>query len=136
MTYIPEVLDEDVESFEDLFLADDLFKATQSTDVGVQNASSLQDAKDKISSITTDEFLIEAYNSATQLRNTLGDADALVADLAENIRMNILVVALSCRKDPAGMILSAARVMGDDQESFIVEAISKLQAYKQALGEG
>jgi len=34
------------------------------------------------------------------------------------------------------MILSAARVMGDDQESFIVEAISKLQAYKQALGEG
>jgi hypothetical protein len=136
MTYIPEVLDEDVESFEDLFLADDLFKATQSTDVGVQNASSLQDAKDKISSITTDEFLIEAYNSATQLRNTLGDADALVADLAENIRMNILVVALSCRKDPAGMILSAARVMGDDQESFIVEAISKLQAYKQALAEG
>jgi len=136
MTYIPEVLYEDVESFEDLFLADDLFKATQSTDVGVQNASSLQDAKDKISNITTDEFLIEAYNSATQLRNTLGDADALVADLAENIRMNILVVALSCRKDPAGMILSAARVMGDDQESFIVEAISKLQAYKQALGEG
>jgi hypothetical protein len=136
MTYNSEVLDEEAESFEDLFLADDLFKATQSTDVGIQNASSLQDAKDKISSITTDEFLIEAYNSATQLRNTLGDADALVADLAENIRMNILVVALSCRKDPAGMILSAARSMESDQESFISEAISKLQAYKQALAEG
>jgi len=130
-----EIFEGDLDTFDDLFLADDLFRATQSAEISVRNADSIQAAKEKISSITTDEFLIEAYNSATQLRNTLGDADGLVADLTENIRMNILVVALSCKKDPAEIILSVARSMDEGQVEFIEQTIAKLKAYNQAMAE-
>ncbi len=114
--------------------ADMYYMATHASAMTTYQAESLQNGKDKINSLTTDEFLMEAYNSATQLRNTLGDADALVYDLTESIRMNILVVAVSCREKPAEMILSSARALpAEEQDEFLSNAISLLNSYKRSI---
>ena len=120
--------------FDSVFESEFSYGDKSSTELTAQNALSLQNAKDKIQSITTDEFLIEAYTSATQLRNTLGDADALVSELSENIRMNILVVAMSCRKHPAEMILAVARTMPLlDQSAFLQTSIDMLLSYQRSI---
>lgn len=120
--------------FEDSYLPDDMFAATQASTLSFGKAESIQAAKDHLLKLTTDEFLLEAYNAATQLRNTLGDADALVADLSETIRSNILVVATACNHDPIGMILSSIRAMNiEEQSECISNIISSLHNYQQAI---
>jgi hypothetical protein len=127
----------DTENTEEYFLPDDLFTATQNSFISYQTAMSLQQAREKVSSITSDEFLLEAYNSATYLRNSLGDADGMVADMAETIRMNILVIAATARKDPSSLILSAARSIHNsiEQLDFINTAIETLETYRDSIGE-
>lgn len=122
------------EMFNSIFEPEFSLVDQSSSELTSQNAYSLQNAKDKIQSLTTDEFLIEAYNAATQLRNTLGDADALVSELSETIRMNILVVAMSCRKHPAEMVLSATRTMSqEDQLAFLADSIEMLLSYQRSI---
>jgi hypothetical protein len=129
-----------LEDHSDIFVEDETlnadmyYMATHASAITTYQAESLQNSKDKVRSLTTDEFLIEAYNSATQLRNTLGDADALVYELTESIRMNILVVAISCRKNPADMILSSARALpAEEQNEFLSNAIALLSSYKRSI---
>lgn len=127
-----DVVNDDM--FESIFEPNLMYANTSSSEITTQNALSLQNAKDKIQSLTTDEFLLEAYNAATQLRNTLGDADALVSELSETIRMNILVVALSCRKSPVDMILSTIRAMSpQDQIKFLADSIETLLSYQRSI---
>jgi hypothetical protein len=132
MEYEFNAFEDDV--FESVFEPDLLFGNQTSSEITTQNALSLQNAKERVQSLTTDEFLIEAYNAATQLRNTLGDADALVSELSETIRMNILVVSMSCRKNPTEMILSVARAMPlNDQLEFLADSIEMLSSYKRSI---
>lgn len=122
------------EMFESVFEQDLSFIGQNSNELTGQNALSLQNAKEKIQSLTTDEFLIEAYTAATQLRNTLGDADALVFDLSEAIRMNLLVVAMSFRKHPTEMILSTVRAMSQNEQlEFLSNCIEMLTNYQRSI---
>lgn len=65
-----------------------------------------QDAKERISKVTVNEFVLEAYRGATMIRNVLGDADALAAEQAETIRRNLLVVMTEIDNDPVGFLMS------------------------------
>lgn len=120
--------------YDDTFEPDVYFAAVSNSEISPQNAHSLQNANDRIKDLTSDEFLIEAYNAATQLRNTFGDSDGLISDLSETIRMNILVVALSCRKHPTEMILAAIRTLPNDKQSrFLDDCLETLHAYKRSM---
>lgn len=120
--------------FDSVFEHDFSFGNQSSGEITSQNAFSLQNAKDKIQSFTGDEFLIEAYNAATHLRNTLGDADGLVSELSETIRMNILVVAMTFKNKPAEMIMSLARTLDEyKQTDFIQDIIETLSSFKRSI---
>lgn len=98
------------------------------------NAFSMQDAKENIAKVTSDEFLQEAYNAATHLRNTLGDADALVSDLSETIRSNIMVTALTYKKYPIEAVLNCVRAMSpEEQIEYIDNIIAGLHEYKRSI---
>lgn len=122
------------EMFDSVFEENFSFGNQVSSEITTQNAFSLQNAKEKIQSLTTDEFLIEAYTAATQLRNTLGDADALVSELSETIRMNILVVAMTCHKHPVEIVLSAVRTLpSEEQSAFLADSLEMLMSYQRSM---
>lgn len=122
------------EELEDVYEIESNYASISSGEITNQNANSIQNAKDKVKSLTTDEFLIEAYTAATQLRNTLGDADALVSELSEIIRMNVLVVAATLKERPVELILASARALPDDARSlFLAETIEMLSLYKRSI---
>lgn len=95
-----------------------------------------QDAKERISQVTVNEFVLEAYRGATMIRNVLGDADALAAEQAETIRRNLLVVMTEIDKDPVGFVMSV--IMADkDWQSRVrrcKEASKLLAQAAQELG--
>ena len=135
MEYNSETVEQ--EMFDSIFEYNYSFGNQNSNEITNQNAYSLQNAKENIQNLTTDEFLIEAYSAATQLRNTLGDADALVSELSETIRMNILVVAMTCHKHPVEMILSATRTMSpENQSAFLADSIEMLLSYQRSMESG
>lgn len=99
-----------------------------------------QDAKERISKVTVNEFVLEAYRGATMIRNVLGDADALAAEQAETIRRNLLVVMTEIDNDPVGFLMSVFMADKDwERRKARVEEASKLlaQAAQElgALGE-
>lgn len=83
------------------------------SEIPVEAALTLQKTRDRVRSITTDEFIAEAVESAAMLRNTLGDADGVVADHCSNIISNLSVLATEIQKDPVGFLLSFARAIED-----------------------
>lgn len=86
---------------------------TKHSEIPVEAAMALQKTRDRVRSITTDEFIAEAVESASMLRNTLGDADGVVADQCNNIISNLSVLATEIQKDPVGFLLSFARAIED-----------------------
>jgi hypothetical protein len=96
-----------------------------------------QDAKERISQVTVNEFVLEAYRAATMIRNILGDADALAAESAETIRRNLLVVMTEIDKDPVGFLMSVIMADKDWQRRIRrCEEASKLLAQAaQELGD-
>ena len=123
-----------LEELEDVYEVESNYLSISSGEITTQNANSIQNAKDKVKSLTTEEFLIEAYTAATQLRNTLGDADALVSELSEIIRMNILVVAATLKERPVELIIASARALPLDVRSlFLAETIEMLSLYQRSI---
>lgn len=95
----------------------------------------IQDGNDNIKSFTTDEFLLEAYKSATMLLHVFGDTDGLIADQAQNIRQNIIVIATSIHKDPVNFFFDALRSMENSEEQIeiINKSIDRLSAFRESL---
>lgn len=95
-----------------------------------------QDAKERISQVTVNEFVLEAYRAATMIRNILGDADALAAESAEVVRRNLLVVMTEIDKDPVGFLMSVIMADKDWQRRIrrCKEASKMLAQAAQELG--
>lgn len=98
---------------------------------------SVQNGIDRVRSFTVDEFIHDAFRSATMLRNMLGDADGVVAEQTEAIRSNLIVVLTEVRKDPAEFIISIALAMPVDlARSFVDSCIAKLEEFRSHLTDG
>lgn len=101
------------------------------SEMTTESALALQERRDAIKSVTTDEFLIEASEHAAMLKNMLGDADGVVAESCQAIMSNLAVVSTEVSKDPVGFILSFARAIEDDtaRKQWVVAAVERLQSY-------
>jgi hypothetical protein len=101
------------------------------TEISVESAVSAQETRDRIRSIVSDEFIVEAISSATMLRHMLGSSDGVVAESCTNIEQNLSVLALSIKKDPVGFLLSFARAMDTDSErvEWVQSIIERLVNY-------
>ena len=108
------------------------FRAISYTEIDDRLLNALGAANDKITSITTNEFVVDAYIAATSLRNLLGDGDAHAADLSESIRMNLLVASLAIKNSPAEFIIAASKTV-EDEDGFIFSVIDTLMEYRTAL---
>ncbi len=89
---------------------------TTHTELDTDKALRSQDLVTAIKRNTTNEFIIESVNLASMLRNTLGDADGVVADAANQIIANLNLVSTEIHKDPCGFMLAFIRSIEDDNE--------------------
>lgn len=110
------------------------FRAISFTEIDDRLLNSLGLAQDRIAKVTTNEFIIEAYLAATNIRNILGDADGMAADAAETIRSNLLVTGIMIQTHPVELIIAASKV-ADDPKGFIRQAVVDLIAYEVAAAE-
>ncbi len=89
---------------------------TTHSEVDVDKAHRAERVVSNVKSTTTNEFIIEAVNLAAMLRNTLGDADGVVADATNQIIANLTLVSTEIHKDPCGFMLSFIRAIEDDDD--------------------
>lgn len=102
-----------------------------------KEADALQAATDKITEVTSNQFLKDAYVAATNIRNVLGDGDAYAAQEAETIRSSILVIAQEIERNPTLFVIRAAKV--EDSEAFrdnLLQVIDDLYSIVHNISEG
>lgn len=131
---LDDEVDDEVEQDEVEF-DDSLFRATSHTETDQRLLDSTQEAKECISRLIVDEFISEAFVTATNLRNLLGDADGMAADMAETIRSNLIVVAQAIVKDPVAYVVAVSKAKPlEEQPQMLQDFVAKVQEYMKTVG--
>lgn len=129
-------LNELEETVEELF-EENVYKNTSHSEMDERMAQSVQESKEIISRFVADEFITEAFMAATQLRNILGDADGHAAELAETIRLNLMVVSKAIKSDPGEFVLASIRGSSRDEQLTVLEKVlSKIKLYESLVSQG
>lgn len=108
--------------------------------VGVEDIQRLASADRTIRNVTANSYVIDIYRDATNLRNVLGDMDGIAAEIATNIRRNVLVIAATIKKKPSRIILDSVRSLPLELavpllERTVEELSEVITAGKRALAE-
>lgn len=106
--------------------------------MGVEDVQRLGAADRTIRKVTTNSYIRDIYTSATNLRNILGDMDAVAFEIASDIRRNLLVIAATIKKKPSRLILDTIRTYPMEEALRILEDTVKelnevIAACKRAL---
>lgn len=103
-------------------------------EISFQEMESIDAAAGKIKSLTSCQFLLEAYIAATNIRNVCGDGDAYAAQQAEIIRTNLIVVLQQLAADPISSVIDILRAQSDGEEELFNKVDSLIVELQQALG--